>query len=229
LNPPSAPAAPRPQSADLVSTDSFAAVQSEVVVSTFVTQLVRSAVERLMAHRDPKSADPHRHAVIEDAVSVHLRYLAAWSARVQIFGMRKARDLLDTTVSLSLRNDVRWFRTAEHTEDAFISEADLLSMEDNIILAADPGAGKTTTLKRITQHLLTAGPANGDDIGFPVAILCKEHDWTSTHLVLIWLNSSGYLMPICGHQTKSARVSFRVQKRTGAKRGTSRTHVSLVD
>lgn len=103
----------------------------------------------------------------------HLREALRWSQRVQFYGMSRAEETDAATIPLRLNLEPRRFRSPTATEHR--TERDLLADESNYLLLGDPGAGKTTTLKRLAQHLLLDQPeSTGDTFQFPVVLRLRE-------------------------------------------------------
>jgi len=57
---------------------------------------------------------------------------------------------------------------------------DLLEGQTNYQLLGDPGSGKTTTLKRLANILLSQEPTSNDDLcHYPVVVVCRDYNWNS--------------------------------------------------
>lgn len=118
---------------------------------------------------DPKELQGH----VEAKVERHIAEALKWSQRIQFYGMSRGEEVDAITVSLRISLEPRRFRGVTSSET--IREQDLLRNERNCILLGDPGAGKTTTLKRLTQALILGAPETEADIyQFPVVLRFRE-------------------------------------------------------
>jgi NACHT domain len=145
-----------------------------------LTEAASAAVRRFTARR----ARPDRELQdkLAEGLAQHLRYVNAVASRVQIFGMTAPEDTARSTVALDMRDLPRRFRGG-HAAGAQLREADLLADGGNVAVLGDPGAGKTTTIKRLAQRMLTEPPATDQDIwAFPVLLLCREREWVESSL-----------------------------------------------
>ena len=125
----------------------------------------------LFKRRKPDDA-PAREAVVTN-VERHLREVLAWSERIQFYGMARSRDVETSTVPLRLSNEPRRFRSVRRVETT--TELELLSDASNYVVLGDPGAGKTTTLKRLARRLLLEQPDSANDAyQIPVVIRLRE-------------------------------------------------------
>lgn len=113
-------------------------------------------------------------------LSSHLVWVSNWSQQVQIFGMNKPLDTEDSTISLDISTSPRKFQ-GHSLSHSLISEDDLLSSREHYIILGDPGAGKTTTLKRLARKLLTSCPNSSKDIWqYPIVVLFRKINKTIT-------------------------------------------------
>lgn len=104
----------------------------------------------------------------------HLTYIANWSGDIQLFGIGIAKDTSAETIALLYHESARKFRGTKasggtRTEQAVIDE------KSHILLIGDPGAGKTTSLKRLARNLFQE-PDNGEGetSQLPILIRLKE-------------------------------------------------------
>jgi predicted NACHT family NTPase len=98
--------------------------------------------------------------------------------------MWRAEDTEAATIPLRLSVEPRQFRSRDAQEQR--TELDLLRDDRNYVLLGAPGAGKTTTLKRITQTLLLRDSVGDDDsYEFPIVIRLREFDFRTSLLEVI--------------------------------------------
>jgi hypothetical protein len=107
-----------------------------------------------------------------NALRLHLQEVLNWAEGVQFFGMPAPRDTRATTVPLVLSGLPRKFRAlnAEVPDDLECSEIDFLNDPSHAVLLGDPGAGKTTTIKRLVLQLLR--PELGYEVGSLTTPIC---------------------------------------------------------
>ncbi len=148
--------------------------------------LVKLATDLVMQYLKRRSglSDHDGTAQIAIAVERHLNEALKWSQRLQFYGMWKAEDTEAATIPLRLSLEPRHFRGYDSQEQR--TELDLLRDDRNYVLLGAPGAGKTTTLKRITQTLLLRDSVGqGDSYEFPIVIRLRECDFRSSFLEVI--------------------------------------------
>ena len=89
---------------------------------------------------------------LEEVIARGVGEALEWSSRSQIFGMSVSKDPLTAAIPLRISETPRRFRghksSVEHLEEHLLTSA------EKILLLGDPGSGKTTTLKRLTQKLI---------------------------------------------------------------------------
>lgn len=106
-------------------------------------------------------------------VEMHLREALRWSQRMQFYGMSSAEETDTSTIPLRLDVEPRRFRGISRATQR--NEHDLLADDRNYLLLGDPGAGKTTTVKRLVQLLLLEPPVTeSDEFAFPIVIRLRE-------------------------------------------------------
>lgn len=136
--------------------------------------LIKPAIDLVTAfvrRRSSRQADAEPQ--ISVAVSRHLREALRWSQRIQFYGMSTADDIDSITIPLRLSAEPRKFRSRASQEQR--TEIDLLQDDRNYVLLGAPGAGKTTTLKRVTQAILLKPPTGeGDLYQLPIVLRMRE-------------------------------------------------------
>src|SRR3954467_1601270 len=163
---------------------------------------------------------------IATSVDRHLHEALKWSQRLQFYGMWRAEDTEAATIPLRLSVEPRQFRDLESQEQK--TELDLLRDDRNYVLLGALGAGKTTTLKRITQTLLLSDSVgDGDSYQFPIVIRLREFDFRTTLLEAI-ANTLG--LPV-SRRIDEIEVDYGSpkEKRTTFLVGKSRLEQAIID
>ncbi|MGF6856311.1 hypothetical protein [Paraburkholderia sp. CI3] len=91
--------------------------------------------------------------VEETALAAHLDRVRNWSAQVQFSTMPAARDVETQTIGLNFSGTPRKFRRAQQQKN-ILTELQLLEATSHALIIGPPGAGKTTTLKRLCRAVL---------------------------------------------------------------------------
>lgn len=64
--------------------------------------------------------------------------------------------------------------------EAELDELDVLTAASHVAVLGDPGAGKTTTLRRLARLVALDSPVSStDDFQYVVLVVCRDEDWSS--------------------------------------------------
>lgn len=102
----------------------------------------------------------------------HLVEVVNWSRRVEFLGLAAAHETDSDTVAM-FASLPRKFR-GNDASLVFTRENDLIAAEGSIVLLGDPGAGKTTTLKRIARAVLDPPVTPRDTAEYPLVVRLRE-------------------------------------------------------
>jgi len=118
----------------------------DFAIKEIIKRSVTKVIDRisLPAQRIDKSLQP--------TLEEHLAEVARWSDRIELYGLSRARSTDDATIELSLLETPKKFRKTNLTLS--MAENHILCSNSNFLLIGDPGAGKTTTIKRLARRLL---------------------------------------------------------------------------
>lgn len=147
----------------------------ESVLASIAEYAAKKLADKLFAPRERGTVPPRAaiEARIEEALPRHLQRVVNWSASVQFLRMPSARDVEHETIALSFNAAPRRFRAA-HSAGQVLGETELLASARHIVLLGAPGAGKTTTLKRICRLLLSEESTGAmDSFQTPLVILLR--------------------------------------------------------
>lgn len=137
------------------------------VIGAAVKALISLVVESKKAGKLDESV------VRQEPIEKHIREVANWCSSYNFLGVGKPKSVDLQSIELSLSSMPRRLRGAGRANT--VKEDDLFSKGEGFVLLGDPGSGKTTTLKRVAQRLLTEGPkCDSDDTAFPLLVVLRE-------------------------------------------------------
>jgi len=111
---------------------------------------------------------------VTQRLALHMQEVGNWSKFTQVFGTSDPTETDNVTVRLRFSEGARRFASSEGTACA---ESDLLETKNHQLILGQPGAGKTTTLKRLVRRLLYAEPSSDADYyQYPIVIRLREID-----------------------------------------------------
>ncbi len=138
------------------------------IVKVCAPPVINSIITLLKGHMENERFSNE----IEIKIENHLLEVLGWSDKIQLFGMYKPNYTDDSTVDLSF-GIPRKFRSSKN--NVIEEEAALLTTPEHLLILGDPGAGKTTTLKKIARRILLSAPdCDADIFQFPVVIKLRE-------------------------------------------------------
>jgi DNA polymerase III delta prime subunit len=136
------------------------------VVETIVGKVLEFALTSL----SKRPSSPSRAELLE-RIDRHVRDVEAWSRHVDLFGLFGEKFTDTDTIALAFAVPRKLTLRDEPAEKR--NETDLLEGDMHFILLGDPGAGKTTTLKRLARHLFTT-TADDESVQYPVVVRLRE-------------------------------------------------------
>jgi len=119
---------------------------------------------------------PSELLVSESRLHDHSLRVLNWASTYTFLGLAIPKESDKETIALRFNSAPRKYRHhATKSGQVYVSESDLLGSTRNIVVLGEPGAGKTTTLRRIALATLIHEPENSlDSHGFPILLLLRE-------------------------------------------------------
>jgi DNA polymerase III delta prime subunit len=117
-------------------------------------------------------------AALSRAIAQQMVQADSWSVQVQFYGMSRPESTETGTVGLGLAEIPRRFRSSDTGVELpeTLDEREVLRDRGHYLLLGDPGAGKTTTIKRLVRMLLNEPRDDGTERwNLPLVIQLREH------------------------------------------------------
>ena len=112
---------------------------------------------------------------VSRAIGDHHVYVANWCQEAHA-GLLVGVPADGPTIELSFRTIPRRLGIG----GADLEEIDVLTAASHVAVLGDPGAGKTTTLRRLANWVaLEPAVANNDDFQYVVLVVCRDEQWSS--------------------------------------------------
>lgn len=141
----------------------------DTIVSEIAKFVIRAVGTYLASRPRLRGA---KHLDHELAVATAAQDAIGWASNIQILGMPRPKNSLNDAVPLRIVANHRRYRS--QSESSELTEADLSNATENILLLGDPGSGKTTTLKRLTQQLIL-GESSEDNLAIlPLVVRLRD-------------------------------------------------------
>lgn len=140
-----------------------------------VSEIVETICALLTAsNKQKKLVKDFDSSAIEGSISYHLAFVDKWSACVPCPGLSGDRRLQDVFINLPLSLTIK-SKVTSQTQRELTNTDKLLDTDRHIVLLGDPGAGKSTVVKKFCQHLIHNEPRNNlDRCNLPVVIRCRD-------------------------------------------------------
>nr|VFK68128.1 MAG: NACHT domain-containing protein [Candidatus Kentron sp. UNK]VFK73385.1 MAG: NACHT domain-containing protein [Candidatus Kentron sp. UNK] len=103
----------------------------------------------------------------------HLVEVSSWASTIEFYELSLAKSIEKATVELDIFLTPRKFRMKQEKRQK--GEHFLLETDRHLILLGDPGAGKTTTIKRLCKLLLTEDTSSKNDFAsYPLVVRLRK-------------------------------------------------------
>lgn len=100
----------------------------------------------------------------------HFKEICRWADTIPFIGLAKPRNTGKSTIELIIASDIVRY---ESNHELKINESEILDTNDHILLIGAPGAGKTTTLKRLILRYLNEF-SSLENPGFPILVRLRD-------------------------------------------------------
>ncbi len=100
----------------------------------------------------------------------HFKEVCKWAGTIPFIGLAKPKDTRSSTIELIIATNI-----VSYNDDGAgrIDEKQILNSKNHILLLGSPGAGKTTTLKRLVISYIMDF-SNWENAGFPILIRLRD-------------------------------------------------------
>lgn len=139
----------------------------------------------------------------------HFIEITKWATTIPFIGLSKPKITFASTIELIIASDII---KIQNNKIEAVNEFELLDSPNNIILIGAPGAGKTTTLKRLILKYLTE-LNTFNNTGFPILIRLRDVSPESTILKhLLDIFSIKHEDKIVKYEKKVRKVNKRTKE-----------------
>lgn len=109
----------------------------------------------------------------EEAISRHLNDVSNWSSEISFRDLQKSKNTRDTFINLNFHVTPKCNQLLKDNRVVPLNSL-IENIESNLIILGKPGAGKTTSMKFISNKLLTDEDYLDGKFNFPIVIRLRE-------------------------------------------------------
>lgn len=142
----------------------------------------------------------------------HETYIKSWSDNIDILGMTKPKDIDNVYIELALSDDPRKYRLGEISSKR-VTISDALNNLNQLVILGDPGAGKTTTIKKLAKSILQNKVKDNKDYS---VIVIRLRDFNSSQTLSNCISNLLHISFI--NKTQSDLVSLTIPKKNEKKK-----------
>ena len=140
-------------------------IVSKALLSELIKRGVNTLAKNLVTTPERVKLDEN---ILELRLDQHINTVNNWSGEVSFQGLKKPKPIHQIYHALKISDNPRKNKYSEDEPESTTTATELLITNKNAIIFGDPGAGKTTTVKYMCQHLFTA--TNETNRNFPLLI-----------------------------------------------------------
>lgn len=146
-----------------------------MIEEILLTKLVEASFSKLKKQLATLKKELVSHSYdIQNAISQHLKIVENWSSQITFRDLRDPKEISNTYIDLNLILTPRRLKMSELCSESK-SFKDIFQIEEShIVILGQPGAGKTTTMKQISQELLHFEDSVFSKYNFPIIIRLRE-------------------------------------------------------
>lgn len=111
---------------------------------------------------------------IEESISIHIKEVSNWSGEVCFKELNRARRTTDIYIDLDLYATPRRSCYGKENIPKLPLTKMLLENDSHVILLGQPGAGKTTSMKKLCQSFFTEEVSSSLNTSLPILIKLRE-------------------------------------------------------
>lgn len=146
------------------------------LIEKSIEQAIRISAIKLANTRTGRNIALRRN-IASATVSIrhHQSFAETWCNSIDILGMTKPKKIDEIYVDLALSDDPRKYRLGA-SQSSRVTIVDALQESNRLVILGDPGAGKTTTVKKVAKTILQE---NSEDAYKCIPIIIRLRDFTS--------------------------------------------------
>lgn len=129
----------------------------QVIVSKSIECLVEATINKCVDFFKKIKKENPEFTITENLpklFSLHYIEVLNWSSDIPFIGLSKQKKVFSSTIELSISPKISKYNSKGIVEEIF-TEMDIINLGSNIVILGKPGAGKTTTIKRIIQKFFS--------------------------------------------------------------------------
>lgn len=150
---------------------------TESIISSIAKKIVDEISEKFESSIFVSKIQANRN------LELRFRQISNWSSKIELYDLGKGLETLKYTLSLSLTDSPK--RLAKIGKKSSVSSDALIYLESNILLLGDPGSGKTTTLKRICQQMLSELERKENDLIIPILFRLRNINLNNSLFIIL--------------------------------------------
>lgn len=140
-----------------------------IVISKIIEKFVERAVNIAAESGKKFIADGNKES-LQEKLNIHLIEVVNWFERMHFFLLTQPLLIEKSTIELEMHTEIRRLGGAKNSSN-LLTEDQIINDSENYLILGQPGAGKTTTLKRLVKKLFQENESIG---AYPIVIRLAE-------------------------------------------------------